>query len=474
MQRQHPNLVFSFHSCSFSLFRRAIDGDFWHHCVPWGYGICMCSRALGGYGDSQSPCTSLTLDIGVINVLIIFNVLRALGPVMKSTVSMDSEKGRSERIAISRPMYDWKPQSTFTSEIQRSVTKPAPPRRSADTILQGSRSRVYSLAKSLFRPHKKTRSTTSFTHLLAPSPPSRSHSPTSSFGRMESLSSDSIIRGPIAFPPVSDTELAVPPKAIQKDYLPALPPNHLSIHLPPQHASSPTSLSPPPRGKRSRISRDLSPVPGSPTMPAVPFLEVTLCSPTTSLTGDGVGSLINMYISRYPTMSAELPPFPDTAGHRDSSVSLPLTSSEPPASPATHLPAPSAVDLPVAVPSEGVGLHLKAAVSVGAVGGRPTHAHSAPRPELPSAHATSPADSIDASRYSDSEGDTSPSLEVGAVRKTSTSAQSHASREVRSSVQGRPVIRALPLPPSRPAPSPARTLQLHKSPSTSSSRYGYL
>jgi hypothetical protein len=390
---------------------------------------------------------------------------------MKSTVSMDSEKGRSERIAISRPMYDWKPQSTFTSKIQESVTKPAPPRRSADTILQASRSRVYSLAKSLFRPHKKTRSTTSFTHLLAPS---RSHSPTSSFGRLESLSSDSMVGGPIPPAPVSDTELAVPPKAIQKNTLPALPLNHLSIHLPHQHPSSPTSLSPPPRGKRSRISRDLSSVPGSPTMPVVPFLEVTLCSPTTSLTGEGVGSLINMYISRYPTMSAELPPFPDTAGHRDSSVSLPLSSSEPPASPANHLPAPSTVDLPVAVPSEGIGLHLKAAVSVGAVGGRPTHAHSAPRPELPSAHATSPADSIDASRYSDSEGDASPSLEVGAVRKTSASAQSRAPREVRSSVQGRPVIRALPLPPSRHAPSPAQIVQLHKSPSTSSSRYGYL
>ena len=434
----------------------------------------MCSRALGGCGDSpSSPCSSLMPDVGVINVLIIFNVLRALGPVMKSTVSMDFEKGRSERIAISRPIHDWKPQSTFKSEIQGSVTKPAPPRRSAHTILHGSRSRVYSLAKSLFRPHKKTRSTTSFTHLLAPSPPSRSLSLTSSLERSESLSSP-MVGEPIAHAPVSDTELAVPPKAIQKDTLPPLPLNHLSIHLPPQHASSPTSLSPPPQDKRSRISRDPSPVPGSPTMPVVPFLEVTLCSPTTSLVGEGVGSLINMYISRYPTTSVELPPFPDTAGHRDSSVSFTPSSSERPVSPTTHFPAPSAVDLPVAVPSEGVGLHLKATVSVGAVGGRPTHAHASPRPVMPSSHTTSLADSINASRYSDSKRHAPPSLEVGAVKKTSANARSHASREVRSSVQDRPVIRALPLPPSRPAPSPAQSVQLHKSPSSSSSRYGYL
>lgn len=434
----------------------------------------MCSRALGGCGASPSPpCSRLTPNVGVINVLIIFSVLRALGPVMKPTVSMDFEKGRSERIAISRPMHDWKPQSTFKSEIQGSVTKLAPPRRSADTILHGSRSRLYSLAKSLFRPHKKTRSTTSFTHLLAPSPPSRSLSLTSSLDS-ESLSSAPMVGGPIAPAPVSDTELAVPPKAIQRKTLPPLPLNHLSIHLPPQHASSPTSLSSPPPGRRSRISRDLSPVPGSPTMPVIPFLEVTLCSPTTSLMGEGVGSLINMYISRYPTMSVELPPFPDTAGHRDSSVSFPPSSSEPPVSPATHLPALSVVDPPVAVPSEGLGLHLKAAVSVGDVGSRPTHAHAPPRPVMPSSHATSLTYSINASRYSDSKRHAPPSLEVGAVRKTSANAQSRASPKVRSSVQDRPVIRALPLPPSRPAPSPAQSVLLHKSPSSSSSRYGYL
>jgi hypothetical protein len=179
-----------------------------------------------------------------------------------------------------------------------------------------------------------------------------------------------------------------------------------------------------------------------------------------------------MYISRYPTMSAELPPFPDTAGHRDSSVSLPPSSPEPPVSPTTHLPVPSAVDLP-AVPPVRVGHPLKAAVSIGAVGGGPTASHPPGlRPELP-AHATSPADSTDTSRYSDSEADAPLSPEVCADREANASAQSSTSQEGRSSVQNRLALRALPLPPSRPAASSVQIVQLHKSPS-SSSRYGYL
>lgn len=417
------------------------------------------------------PC--LTPVVGVINVLIIFNVLRALGPAMKPAVSADSEKGRSKGITISRPMCDWKPQPTSEPKIQGSVTKMAPPACSPDAILHGGRSNIYSLAKSLFRPHKKTRSTTSITHLLAPTPPSRTHSVTSSFGRSESLFSAPLVGEPIAPAPVIDAELVgppVPPKAIQKGTQPAPSLNHFSIDLPPQHGSNPTSLSPPPRGKRSRISRDLSPIPGSPALPVVPFLEVTLCSPTTSLTEDG--TLINMYFSRYPTMSAELPPFPDTAGHRDSSVSLSLSGSEPPVSPATGLPAPSAVDLPVAGSSEGVGLPLKAAVSIGAVGGRPSHAHPPPRPELPSVHASSLlADTTDADQYSSSKVDAPPSSVVGAF--TGASTQSRASLEGRTSVQDRPALRALPLPPSRPSVSLAQNVRLHKS-SSSSSRYGYL
>jgi hypothetical protein len=383
---------------------------------------------------------------------------------MKSTVSTDSEKGPSG------PTYGWKSRSTSTSEIQGPVTKMAPPAHSPDTIFQGRTSHIRSLAKYLFRPHRKTGSTTSLTHLLTPVPPSRSHSPTSSLDRSESSSSILRVGEPIVPASVLDAELAVPPEAIQKSTHPLPRLNHLTIDLPPQHSLNSTSLSPPPRGKRSRISRDLPPILESPTMSIVPFLEVTLCSPTTSPTADGVGSLINMYLSRHSTMSVELPPFPDTAGHRDSSASLPLSGPEDPVSPTTRLPA---VDHPVVVPPEGVGL-LKTAVSIGAVGGKPTRTHPpCPHPELPPVHATSPAESADMSQYSDSEADARASSEESA--ETNASAQSGASREgpSRSLVQDRPSLRALPLPSSRPALSHAQSGQLHKSP-PSSSRYGYL
>ena len=397
---------------------------------------------------------------------------------MKTSISTDSEKGR---VTISRPKYHWNPQSAFTSEKQGPVTKTAPPARSRDT-LQGSPSHAYSLAKSLFRPHKKTGSTTSSTHLLTSTPSSRSHSPTASLEPLESSPS-----APLAGRPILDAELAVPPEAIHKS-LPSVPRlGHLTIDLPellPQHGSNSTGPSPPPRGKRSRLSRDLPPIIASPsTMPLAPLLEVTLCSPTTFFTEDGVGS-INMYISRHSTMSVELPPFPDTAtANRDSSASLPLSSSEHHASShRARLPA-FAADLPVDVPLEGGGVGgsspLKAAVSIRAVGGgRPTYAHPpGPHPEsfLP-ALAAPPVDSSDASQYTDSEAGEPPSPEegAGAVREANANAQSRASREGgQSSVQDRPAPRAPPLPPSRRALSSARSVKLFKSPS-SSSRYGYV
>ena len=378
---------------------------------------------------------------------------------MKSTVLTDSEKGPSG------PTYGWKSQSPFTSGTQGQVTKMALPANSPDTILQGRISHIRCLARYLFRPHRKTGSTTSLTHLLTPAPSSRSHSPTSS-DSSESSSSTLRVGEPIAPASVLDAALAVPPEAIQKSthLLPKL--NHLTIDLPPQHGLNSTSLSPPSRGKRSRISRDLPPILESPTMAIVPFLEVTLCSPTTSPTADGVGSLINMYMSRHPIMSAELPPFPDTAGHRDSSVSFPLSGPEDFVSPTTRSPP---VDLPVAVPPEGVGLPLKSAIFIDAVGGRPTHTDPpGPCPELPPT-----AGSTDASQYSGSEVGAAVSSAESA--ETNASAQSGASREgpSRSLVQDRPSLRALPLPSSRPAVSHAQSVQLHKSPS-SSSRYGYL
>ncbi|KAI0292138.1 hypothetical protein BC826DRAFT_453406 [Russula brevipes] len=88
----------------------------------------------------------------VINVLILFKVLRALGFAMKSTMSTDSEKGRSERGTISRPIYDWKPESKFAPATGPVTAPPAPPPFS---ITEESVIHPATLAKSLFQTHKK-------------------------------------------------------------------------------------------------------------------------------------------------------------------------------------------------------------------------------------------------------------------------------------------------------------------------------
>ncbi|KAF8501402.1 hypothetical protein F5888DRAFT_1671977 [Russula emetica] len=412
-------------------------------------------------GVMALSCILERLD-GVINVVILFNVLGTLSPAVKSSYSTDSEKGHLGQVTISRPLKDTKSLSRFSSEIQGPVTKSATPAR-----LPGA-SYVSSLTKSLLRFHKKTRRTSSSTHMLIREPPSRSHSPTSSLERSESSSSTLPVMRPI--PPALNTELSVPPEAVQKSTQPVPQISHLRIDLPSQHGKDFTGLSPPPRGKWSRNSRDPRPISGPPTLPIVPILEVTLCSPTTSPTEGGVGSLINMYISSDAIISAELPPFPDTAVHRDSSSSLPLSTS-PSGWPATRLPA--ALDLPVTVAPKGIGSSpLKAAVSIGAVGGG--HAHlppPTPPPKLLSARATSSAGATDGSQHSDSEGDAPLSSEVSAARDTKASAQSGASREGQSSVQNHPEPRTLPL--SRSLLSHAQRAKLHKVPS-SSSRYGYL
>jgi hypothetical protein len=460
-------MLFSFHSFSSPFVHRAIDGYFWHRCVPWSYGLIVCIRAPRWYGDFQSPpCLSLIRDAGVINVLILFMVLRTLSPAIKSSYSTDSEKGRLGKVTISRPLNDTKSLSASPSKLQGQVTKSTTPAR-----LPGGASYVSSLAKSLFRFHKRTMSTSSSTHVLIREPSSRGHSPTSSLERSESSSSTLPVGRPTV--PALNIKLPVPHEAVQKSTQPVPRVSHLKIDLPSQHGIDFTGLSPPPRGKRSRTSRDPKPISGSPTLPIVPILEVTLCSPTSSPEEGPVGSLINMYISSDATISGELPPFPDTASHRDSSASLPRSTS-PSGWPATRLPALSAVDLPVGDSPEGIDSSLKAAVSIGAVGGRPAHAHllpPAPHPNLLSARATSSAGATDGSRYSDSEGDAPPSSEASAARNTKASPQSGASREGQSSVQGHPALRTLPL--SRSLLSQSQRVKLHKSPS-SSSRYGYL
>ena len=429
---------------------------------------CILERLDGVVISQSPPCLSLIRDIGVINVLILLKVLRTLSPAVQSFYSTDSEKGRWGNVTISRPLDDTKSLSTFPSKIQGQVTKLATP------ATQGGGSYVSSLAKSLFRSHKTRRpgSTSSSTHMLTREPSSRGHSPTSSLERSGSSSSTLPVERSTA--PALNIDLPVPHEAVQRSTLPVPRISRLKIDLPSQQGMDFTGLSPPPRGKRSRSSRDLRPISGSPTLPIVPVLEVTLCSPTTSPTEGGVGSLINMYISSDATISGELPPFPDTAVHRDSSVSLPRSTSSPSGWPATRLPTLSAADLPMSVTPESIGSTLKAAISVGAVGGGPTNAHlrpPAPHPNLLSARVASSVGATDGSRYSDSEGDAPPSSEVSAARDTKASAQSGASREGQSSVQDHTALRTLPL--SRSLLSHAQRVKLHKLPS-SSSRYGYL
>lgn len=348
--------------------------------------------------------------------------------------------------------------------------KTAPPAYPPD-FLQSS---VSSLPKSLFHAHKKSGSANSSTSLLKTEQSSHSRSPSLSLNRSESSSSTSSVRKSIPPASVLDAELAVPPEAIQK---PTLAPQLklLTIDLPPQLDLNSPGLAPSPRGKRSRVSRDLNPIPGSPPIavapPSAPFLEVTLHSPLASPVTDGLGSLISMYISRHSAMSVELPPFPVPAVQRDSPVD-----------------APSNI--------QPFGFPLKAAVSIGAVGGRKLHAHPpAAHPELPPVPLVSPAESSDASQYSDSETSTAvpppaqvrpklqPTQPLRLIRTPSENSYAH-SRE--QQLSDRPVHRPPLIPRDRALLLRAQTMQSHASSqssissyshersASSSSRYGYL
>ncbi|KAH9057825.1 hypothetical protein EDB87DRAFT_973535 [Lactarius vividus] len=153
---------------------------------------------------------------GIFDVLILFNVLRALGRVVKSpnsTVSSDPEKGRGN---VSRPTYDWKPQSSFASAPQPQIMKTAPPARPPSTILQGSAPRSLSLGGSLFQPHKRTGSEGSSTRLLTPEPLSRGHSPSPSLDGSEASVAATVLQKPIVPTSVLDAQLPLLPSAIQR------------------------------------------------------------------------------------------------------------------------------------------------------------------------------------------------------------------------------------------------------------------
>ena len=422
-------------------------------------------------------------------MVILFNVLRALGPAIKSAFPIDTEKGRLEQSTVSRPKYEWKPQARFSAFMRGSVTKTAPPAHPPGSIHRGSVSRPSTLARSPFQAHKKTGSANSTARLLTPDVPSRSHSPSLSLERPEDWSSGLLAQEPIAPASLLDAELSLLPQTVQKH--PQMARLNLSTSgLKPQLNSDSTGLTPSPRSKHSRVSRDQNLASGSSTKPVVspsnaPFLEVTLHSPRDSVTGgEDVGSLISMYLSRNSTASVELPPFPAAVVQRDSSVGI-----------------------PVAVPHEGFGFPLKAAVSIGAVGGKqrlvlPPVAPLEPAP----APLASPADSTDASHYSDTEAGSPPPpplpsqvrptlqptqpLRLG--RSASLNMLSRASQDRQPSVQShvprrlnhRPVVRVLPNPPNQTAPLRISSVRSHttsRGPASShshkgssASSYGYL
>ncbi|KAI0249166.1 hypothetical protein BJV78DRAFT_1229805 [Lactifluus subvellereus] len=364
----------------------------------------MVISGIGVSPEAMAFSDSLEYLEGVLNVLILFNVLRALGPAMRSTstpVCPDTEKGRMERGTVSRPADDWKPQSTFAPPTQDQAMRTASQAHPPITILHGLVPSRSSSKKSL---HKKADSATSTTRLLTPpdsESPSPCHSPTPSLGTSELSVSPALIPKSIAS--VSDAELALPPQALQK-----VTHTNPQLHLltpSSQSNSNVTGLTPCPRVKRSRVSSDLGPIPGSPatiTAPqtTLPVVEAAPRSPAASVspTDADVGSVVNLYFSDAFASSVDSPLSPAPAIPTNGSADLPISILESTVhvSPTTPLPATSSIDHSLVVPPEGATRPLKAYVSVGAVGG-------GRRPTDPDTHLVSPADSRDASQYSDSE-----------------------------------------------------------------------
>ena len=391
-------------------------------------------------------------------MLILFYVLRVLGRAVKSptsTVSSDPEKGQSKRGPVSRPTYDWNPQSTFAPPSPAQIMRTAPPAHPPSTILQGSVPRTPFLGRSLFQLRKKTGSMDSSTRLLTPEPLSRSHSPSPSLSGSEVSVVTTVLQKPMVPASVLDAKPPLPPPVIQRHT--ETGPLQLLTADPPQNGFTPYS---PPR--LSRIYGGLSPIPGSPSIPqsATQFQDVTLHSPAVSRppTTDGIGALVSLYFSRKSTESLDLPPLPSPAIPHDSSVVLPFTGYVPPA---RRVSAATSVGSQVVVPHEGAVSPPEAALSVGGgYGRRPPVATSNSRPAL----VVSPVGSTDPSQYSDSEAESPPPapqrpqpppplpvlqptrpLRFGRVPGTSSEYRLLDPPRTSS------VPRALPIPPSQPS-----------------------
>jgi hypothetical protein len=405
---------------------------------------------------------------GIFDVLILFTVLRVLGLAVKSpnsTLSSDPEKGQSKQGPVSRPTYKWDPKSTFAPPSQAQIMRTAPPAHPPSTILQGLAPRPLFLARSLFQPRKKTGSTDSSTRLLTSEPLSRSHSPSVSFDGSEISVATTIVEKPMVPASVLGLELSLPPLAIQRH--PESGPLQLTTDSP-QNGLTP--YSPPPR--HSRISSGLSPVPGSPSVPqsAAPFQEITLHSPAVNRnrppTTSGISSLVDLYFSRKSTESLYLPPLPAPAVPHDSSVVSPYVS------PARGVSAALSAGSHAVTHHEGVISPPEPALSLGAFGGGYGHREfSAASPDSPSVPVVSPANSTDPSQYSGTETGSPPpapheplpsspplpilqptqplrfSKVAWVNARTSTSSGRRLLDPLRTPPD-RPVLRALPVPPS--------------------------
>lgn len=332
-------------------------------------------------------------------MLVLFNILRILGHCVKSLANdgpSDSEKGRSTRGLISRPKYDWNPQSTFASPPQAQSTKTAPPARPPGTVLQKPTSRPTSFGRALFKSHKKSGSTSSTTRLLTPEPLSRNHSPSPSLDGSEISVATTVVRKPVMRASVLDAELPLPLAAMRKPTETADPPS--------QNGSA--GLTPHSYLGRSRISSGLTPIAvGYPSpQTAAPFLEVTLHSPAVnSYPTNDDGGLISMYISRKSAESWDLPPFPAPAVPRDSPLGSILSDHVPLEQ---RLPAASSVGPQAFIPRGGVVSPPKAALVIGSATGGYGHIQSSAPTHLPPAPVVSPESSV-TSHYSDTDSWTS-------------------------------------------------------------------
>ena len=387
-------------------------------------------------------------------MLILFTVLRVLGLALKSpnsTLSSDSEKGQSKRGPSSRPTYIWDPQYTFAPPSQPQMMRTAPPAHPPSTILQGSAPRPLFLAGSLFQPGKKAGSTYSSTRPLTSESLSRSSSPSVSLNGSEISVTTTIVEKPMVPASLLDAELSLPPLAMQRH--PESGPLQLLTADSPQNGL--THYSPP---RHSRISNA---IPRSPSIPqsTTPFQEVTLHSPAVNnppTSEGGISSLVNLYFSRKPTESFDRSPRPAPAVSHDSPVVLPPTSY---VSAGRSVSAALSVGAQVVTHHEGVISPPEPALSLGAVRdgyGPRQFSSSAVNPDSPPAPVVSPVNSIDPSQYSGTEAGSPPPPPLPVLRPTQplrfskvamTPSEHRLLDPLRTSLD-RPVLRALPLPPT--------------------------